>query len=136
MIQKKTMKRLVSILCIVTLFLSLISCSPKPVEDNKDNEYNEEVSASTAIYLAQKSSKVQNAIADLYGLKTFYEPDWGTCTYEADFDSYCWKVTLKGNISGYTDDFRTKLVHDKKFSAIVIVTPKGNIQSVTAKKAY
>lgn len=130
---KKATKRIVSILCTIVLILSLISCSSDPVEDYENNE---EVSSSTAIYLAQKSTKVQNAIADLYGLKTFYEPNWGNCTYKADFDSYCWEITLKGNISGYTDDYRTNFVHDKKFSAIVIVTAKGNIQSVTAKKAY
>ena len=117
------MKKITSIFILFVLIISLISCGSSYNESSKD------ISGYAAITVAKNSSWVQSEIADEYGLKFFHKPDWGTCTYDENA-SGVWEVTLKGTISGYTDDYKTDYEYDLKFTANVQVSSKGNILSV------
>ena len=61
-------------------------------------------------------------------MKFFYTPDWGTCTARKVGGG--WDVTLKGNISGYTDDYKKDFIYDKTFKVTVTVSSSGNITYV------
>jgi len=88
-----------------------------------------------AISLAKNSSKVQNEIAELYDLEFYYTPDWGTTTAKQSYDG-SWEVVLKGNISGYKDEYKTNFIYDKKFKVTVKISEYGYIKSVYASKSY
>ncbi len=116
------MKKIIFILIAVALMFSLFSCG---VGDNEETV----VSGYTAVAIAKNSSYVQNQIASKYGLEIFYTPEWGTCTYDSN-DSGTWNVTLKGTISGYTDEYKSDFEWDLKFTAYVTVSSKGNVLTV------
>lgn len=83
------------------------------------------ISESEAISIAKNSSKVQNKIAEYWDLKFYYTPDWGTC--KASKVSGKWEVVLKGNISGYTDDYKKDFIYDKSFKITVYVYEDGSV---------
>ena len=82
-----------------------------------------------------KSSKVQKKIADCWDMKFFYTPEWGTCTAEKKYNGD-WEVVLKGNISGYTDDYKDDFIYNKKFKAKVTVSPTGKVSYVSVSREY
>ena len=61
-------------------------------------------------------------------MKFYYTPDWGTC--DARHVAGEWDVTLKGKISGYTDDYKEDFIYDKTFSVQVTVSQYGSIEYV------
>ena len=124
------MKKLSILLLIVfmTCCFVLTGCDDNSVSNNYDSNYNSNnsftssfISKEQAISYAKKSSALQNQIAKLYGMKFFYTPDWGTITARDTTASGYWTLTIKGTISGYTDDYKTDFEYDKKFTALVQV---------------
>ena len=133
---KKIIAAIVIVSCITNSII-LSSCSSTKEDDysssnnnSSNNNYStiNTISESEAISIAKQSSKVQNKIADYWDMKFFYTPDWGTCTARKVGDD--WYVTLKGNISGYTDDYKKDFIYDKTFKVTVTVSSSGNITSV------
>lgn len=128
---KKIIAAIVIVSCITNAII-LSSCSSTKEDDysSSNNNYStiNTISESEAISIAKKSSKVQNKIADYWDMKFFYTPDWGTCTARKVGGD--WDVTLKGNISGYTDDYKKDFIYDKTFKVTVTVSSSGNITYV------
>lgn len=145
---RSTLKRIL----VIVLAVACLSCSIWGFVDCGNNNYNYDsnydssydseysggstttsITRSQAISYAKNSSTVQNKIANLYGLKFYYTPDWGiaTATKQSNGD---WEVVIKGNISGYTDDYKTDYVYDKKFTVTVTVYSFGYVGSVYASK--
>ena len=88
------------------------------------------MSESEAISKAKNSREVQNKIADKVGFEFYSTPDWGSCTAKKDYNGG-YTVTLKGNISGYTDEYKTDFEYDKKFTAKVTVSSTGSITYIS-----
>ena len=131
------MKKILKVCLAVLLCMAMIAVLPScQSSDDNDDDYSydgEKYEAKTitkaeAIEKAQKSSKVQNAIANAWGLKQYYVPNWGVCSAEKSGDD--WDVTLKGNISGYTDEYQKDFVYDKGFSVKVTVSSSGTVTYV------
>lgn len=81
-----------------------------------------------AISYAKNNLNIQYKIVNLYGLKFYYKPEWGTAT--ATKDRYGdWDVVLKGTISGYADDYKTEFLYKKKFKVEVTVYSSGQVGS-------
>lgn len=127
------MKKTVILAFIIFAFMLVLTSCNTYEEDYDDYDYDYsyeeedyEVTEYEAISLAQENTKVINKIAEEFGLKFFYDPDYGTCT--ASNQGGEWKVTLKGTISGYTDDYKSNFVYDKKFTATVDVSKDGEVE--------
>lgn len=135
--KKLSVRKLVSLLMVaVCLFLvcaNFIGCQENSSNDSDDAadavaDVPVSISESKAISIAKQSSYVQNKIAKEYGMKFFYTPDWGTVTATDQYSG--WEVVLKGTISGYTDDYKSDFIYDKKFTAKVTMSNSGVVSSV------
>ena len=118
--------------CLVGGCFGLVGCQREETNDNYyggDYDYSTSITKSEAISIAKGSSEVHNEIAKKFGMKFFYVPDWGTVTAEEEYGG-SWKVTLKGTISGYTDDYKSDFEYDKKFTAYVTVSTSGYVGSI------
>lgn len=100
---------------------------------DSDYDYTPSMSESEAIAAVKNDSGIAQKIANLYGLKFFYQPDYGTCTATQNY-SGGWSVTLKGTISGYTDDYKTNFSYDNKFTVKASVSDSGYVSGVYASK--
>lgn len=130
------MKKLVSLVLIFVFTFAVSSCGENSdsyqYEDNTPSYTVKEYSSVTkteAISIAQKSKKVTDKIAEYHDLKFYYDPDWGTCT--AEKSSGGWRITLKGNITGYADDYKKDFRYDKQFKATVLVSAVGVVGNVS-----
>lgn len=134
---KKACTTVLAAICVLTVSLCLWGCESNDSDssyENKDYDNNNSVTTSSisksqAISIAKGSSKVQNEIAEYYGMKFFYTPDWGTITASQQYDGD-WEVVLKGKISGYTDDYKSNFIYDKTFSAKVTVSSSGYVSNI------
>ncbi len=128
------MKKIISFWLFIIFIFSLSSCgsSNNTYSDipSYEDYIREDVSISEheAISIAKNSKKVQDEIADYWDLKFYYTPDWGTCT--ASKSGQSWKVLLKGNITGYADDYKDDFRYGKTFKATVTVSPNGTVTNV------
>lgn len=125
------MKKAFTILSVFTILLLIFtSCFSSQKENSISYDYlNEEKSEITqhqALLTAKESDYVYKIIADCYGLKSFYKPDYTSCSAIKDGD--LWNITLKGTISGYTDIYKGEYLCDKNFSIKVTVDINGNVR--------
>ena len=125
------------IIAVITAMLAGCCCPSGDSSDTGNDDYayddnnsKSSISESEAISIAKKSTEVQKAIANKHGLKFYSTPDWGTCTAKENYNGD-WNVELKGNISGYTDDYKKNFVYDKTFTAKVTVSSSGSIEYVS-----
>lgn len=129
-------KKIICLTSIVFILLVLVSCNTYEddyYEYDYSYSYEEEdydITKSEAIALAQESSKVESVIANKCGILFPYSPDYGTCTADDCGDYYY--VYLKGNISGYTDEYKSNYVYDEVFSAKVRVDKDGYVGAIIA----
>ena len=72
-------------------------------------------------------------IADCWRMQYYYTPEWGSCTAK-QIAGGDWQVILKGNIDGYTDEYKTDFIYNKAFKATVTVDESGIIISVRVTK--
>ena len=114
--KKRIWFKLISVLMVLCICgTGFAGCKDEASDDNIHNsDYEISINESKAISIAKESSKVQKKIADCWDMKFFYTPEWGTCTAEKKYNGD-WEVVLKGNISGYTDDYKDDFIYDKKF---------------------
>lgn len=84
--------------------------------------------ASEAIQAVKDYWYTNQKIAEHFGYKNFYEPEYGTCTAVPAKDGSIngWKVTLKGNMNGYVDDYHSEL-ENQTFTLTTFVTDTGII---------
>ena len=116
--------------------MNFVGCQSDDSNDSSvGGDYNDTktITKSQAISIAKESSRVQDEIADVYKMKFYYTPDWGTVTATQRSDG-SWDVELKGTISGYTDDYKTDFEYDKKFTAKVTVGSSGYVGYVYVTK--
>ncbi len=124
------MKKVITqLLAFSLLFLIFVSCDTVKEEYQYSYapsfEEDDEMTRYDAITIAKQDAYVQRIIANCYGLKFFYAPDYSTCTATKNGDD--WEVTLKGTISGYTDAYKSDYVYDKNFIVKVNMSADGNI---------
>ena len=119
------MKKFISVFLIILFAISLVACNDNDVyvptyevlEDRR-------VTQSEAIKLAQEDVYVKRFIADMKWLKDYYI-SWGTCEAYTEGSTDSWKVYLRGNVSGYTDDYNMNYKSRESFSIIVEVSTNG-----------
>ncbi len=92
------------------------------------------ITQTQAIYLAKNSYSVKYKIAGLYDLKSFYI-NWGTVT--AKYEYGCWRIEMRGAVSGLSGDYADDYVIDKKFNVIVQMNGDGSfLRVISAYKGY
>ena len=131
------MKRATFILLVLVISFSICACSISGENQNSlgaDHNISTEsqkLSESDAIYAAKNDSTLQNAVCLEFDLQ-FYSIDWGHSNAyyvdgtEQDFEGF-WVVTLYGNISGYTDYYKTDYVIAEPFECEVWVYDDGDV---------
>ena len=126
--EKKFGLRLISIFMVMCVFaLCFVGCN--------NEEPEEPMTSYRAISIAKNNYLVQMDILDCWGLEFAYEPNWGSCTAEQDADGK-WIVTLKGTISGYTDEYKKNFISNKAFEATVWVNSEGDVKYSSVDKVY
>lgn len=122
------MKKSLLILLVILLCSGCVACSNNDVYVPDFPEYEvpevNKITQSEAIKLAQEDAYVKDFIANLSWLKHYYI-SWGTCEAYLEESPDSWTVYLKGNVSGYTDDYKTNYKSAEKFSIIVDVSSSG-----------
>ena len=127
------MKKIISLLLFILLTVSLMACSNNNnsdiYTDTDEKEYmpvteKKEITQSEAISLAKNDDTV-NYFIGFTNFLEFYSISWGTCTAERNDDG--WTVYLKGNVSGYTDEYKTNYKSKEKFSIKVKVSFDGYV---------
>ena len=113
------------VMCIFAL--CFVGCNREEAEDP--------MTSYRAISIAKNDYWVQNRILDCWNLEFAYEPNWGSCTAEQDADG-TWIVTLKGNISGYTDEYKKNFISNKAFESTVKVNSEGEVKYTSVDKVY
>ena len=74
-----------------------------------------------------------NQIAGELGFLSYTPPRYGASSATLNRD--VWSVTIKGNMFGYTDEYRTKS-DTKKFSVTAKVSIDGRVSSVSIREVY
>lgn len=124
------MKKIICLLIAGIFLLTLVSCNTGTYQGSNTPEIKVTTS-NQAISIAKNSAEVENKIASVCSFKFFYSPDWGTCTAKED-SSGNWQVTMKCNMSGYTDDYKNKF-DTKNFTMEVTISSNGTVTNVTGK---
>ena len=135
------MKKVFALCLIMCLTFSLTSCSSNGSTTN--NDYNSDytpsyttpqLSESAAISAVKSEFGLARQIADLHNLKFFSQPEYGTCTATKNYTNGGWKVTLKGTISGYTDDYKKNFSYKNRFTVTALVSDTGLVSNLQVKK--
>ena len=120
------MKKLIKLLSLAMAFVLLITlCSCG--NSSSSSSVNTIDSESEAIAAVKDSFNIEQRIASAAGFAWFGNPDYGTSQAEEKGDGY-WRVTIKGNLSGYTDEYKTDL-DIKKFTVAATVDSEGNVSN-------
>ncbi len=131
--KKAIFNLLVLVMCFSICACSITEDSQNPVDGTGSAiSQSQKLSESEAIRAAKNSSSVNNAIASKFDLQ-YYSIDWGYASayyvdledVDTEFESY-WVVTLYGNVSGYTDYYKTDYVIAEPFECEVDVSNDGD----------
>lgn len=137
------MKKFLSLLLVMTLLCGVVGCGREITQsENKSDIFTEnyqkaeetkktpkKYTDSQVIACAKEYlSWIEGKIADFYGLKFAYRPNYGTFSvgnvevgkYRSE-QIYVYTVVIKGNISGYKDDYKTDYVSGLPFRATIKV---------------
>ena len=120
------MKKVIIILLVTLIAISLTGCN-----NNSRDNYSPSLTSvinvsnrkgySEAIQEAKEEQFTQYSIATQAGIKTSPRIDWGTCTAVRNEKDTGWDVTLKGNVSGYRDDYKMEYISPKAFTYEVFI---------------
>ena len=127
----KRIYKLVSfILIILMLGISLLGCngdsdSYSYYDDYSDYSDNTGIKYSSQAIQAVKNDNLEQRIANALGFKKFYSPEYGTSSAEKNYDG-SWDVTIKGNMSGYVDDYHDDF-ESYKFLVDATVYESGSV---------
>ena len=122
------MKKALSLILAIIMCMSLCACSGSKYKDTIDPE-DEAISAAKGStgYLG-----TAYCIASELDFMFYSDPNYGVCTAEKN-DAGDWTVTLKGNISGYTNETKTDF-HRCGFEYTTTVTVDGRVGYGEAKR--
>ena len=94
------MKKALSLILALVICFSMCACGEK---DSRIDTEQEAISA-----LKSDERAIENGfLASYLGFHFYKDPVFTVCTAEK-IDDNTWAVTLKGNISGYTDEYKQK----------------------------
>ena len=85
-------------------------------------------------YMSGTFLSVEQQIAAKLGFNNFYSPNYGTETAKQNYDG-SWDVTLKGKMSGYTDEYHDDF-ESYKFEVTAEVSEYGTVSNIRVRKAY
>ena len=136
----KTLKRVFCLMLVLLIISSMCACSQESSENtsHSDGQYSSTIdSSSDAIkavknYMSGTALSVEQQIAAKLGFNNFYSPDYGTQTAEKSYDG-SWEVTLKGKMSGYTDDYRNDF-ETSNFEVTAKVSEYGAVSNIRVKR--
>ena len=120
------MKRIMAILLLLVIVFTFVACGER--ENTSTEEKISITYAGAAIDRAKNGDGFSSASFEIswdLGFKEYYKPDWGTCNAEKNADG-SWKVTLKGKMSGYIDDYHDEY-ESYTFEYTVTVEENGDI---------
>lgn len=126
------MKKLFSLLLILTITLSLCACGSSTTSDNTETEEKKITTSSEAIYEVKNHYpdasmfSLENQIAGELHFKSYHDPKYGSEEAKENPDG-SWTVTLKGNMSGYTDEYGRDL-STRNFTVNATVTVDGDVE--------
>ncbi len=147
------MKKLATILLTIFMVLSiglLGACNNETVDSpNLDDtlieeeitpptESKETITVEEAIILAKNDSTILNKIASRFDLVFYANPSWGVCRGEMlsgsgipyfGHETPFYELLLRGNISGYTDSYKSDFSYGNTFIIVVYVSIYGEVSS-------
>jgi len=138
----KLLKRTLCLMLVLLTIGTLCACgsggSGNSSYSDSDNVSKIETS-SAAIravknYMSGTFFSVEQQIAAELGFNNFYSPDYGTETASQNYDG-SWDVTLKGKMSGYTDEYHDDF-ESYKFEVTAEVSEYGSVSNIRVRKAY
>ncbi len=120
------MKKLLALLLVGIMVLSLCACGSSTSSDKetKITTSSEAISRVKNQYPSGMFS-IENRIANELGFRKYQNPVYGSQEAKENPDG-SWTVTLKGNMSGYTDEYATNL-QNKTFTIKATVTADGDV---------
>ncbi len=120
------MKKLLLIMILVVMICSICACATSVVGTYEENAIVD--CEENAIDTAKHDTWVIDDIARKLRFKFYHDPIWGTCSAEENYDG-SWEVTLKGKMSGYTDDYKEDFA-TKPFKVTLKVNKEGRTSSI------
>lgn len=122
------MKKFLCLILVLVLSFSVCACGPKYVYGGSSTQIT---TASDAVNLVKKGDGFTSAATEIrmdlgFKFNTIYNPSYGTCTAQKNSDG-TWSVTLKGNMSGYIDDYNDDF-ETYTFTYTVTVDENGNVK--------
>ena len=136
----KLLKRALCLMLVLLTIGTLCACgsggSGNSSYSDSDNVSKIETS-SAAIravknYMSGTYLSVEQQIAAKFGFNNFYSPDYATETASQNYDG-SWDVTLKGKISGYTDEYNDDF-ETNKFEVTAEVSEYGTVSNIKVKR--
>lgn len=130
------MKRLIKFICVASVLLicllSIVGCGSD--ESNGRTEITTEAQAINAVqnYMNGTSFSLEQKIAGELGYKNFYSPDYATESATQNGDG-SWNVTIKGNMSGYVDEYNDDL-ESHRFEVCATVSIEGRVNNIYVKE--
>ena len=121
------MKKAISLILALLMCLSLCACGGSPSSAKEE----EKITTSYAAIAKVKSYGLyglENKIAGELFFKRFAAPKYGSENAKQNADG-SWSVSLKGNMTGYTDEYATK-VDTKTFSVSATVREDGTVENL------
>ena len=125
------MKRTLALILALILCLSLAACGGSDSSSDSGNTITSANEAIQAVKSGNGWTDAANEIAVDLGFKRYGDPSWGTCSASQNPDG-SWDVTLKGKISGYTDDYNDNF-ESETFDYTVTIGADGSVDWYTGK---
>lgn len=126
------MKNFTTYLLAIIMCISLCACGSSTTSDNTETEEKKITTSSEAIYEVKNHYpdasmfSLENQIAGELHFKSYYDPKYGSEEAKENPDG-SWTVTLKGNMSGYTDEYGRDL-STRNFTVNATVTADGDVE--------
>lgn len=126
------MKKIITYLVAVFMCIFLCACGSSTTSDNTETEEKKITTSSEAIYEVKNHYpsnsmfSLDNQIAGELHFKSYHSPKYGSENATENPDG-SWTVTLKGNMSGYTDEYGRDL-STRNFTVNATVTADGDVE--------
>ena len=118
-------------MCVICILSCVCSCNNNDYEEDKSKT---PIVWSKAVEIVKNSRATKSTIARDLGLKDPYSPSYGYSDAEQD-ENGDWIVTLRGSISGYTDDYHDDF-ETYKFELTAKVSKTGEYIYASATRKY
>lgn len=129
------LKKLLCLVLAVLLLFGVCACGESTGSTSTESEKKIETSsqAINAVknYASGSAFSLEQRIAAALGFNNFYSPEYGNSSAAKDSDG-SWDVTIKGNMSGYVDEYHDDF-ETYKFEVSATVTESGSV-SISVRK--